>query len=200
MGCFMVDIETLGTESTSVVLSAALIHFDFSPDDYRQKYGQDLVDVYTGFAQSACFVKFDAEEQKKKYSRTVDKDTLVWWNKQSQIARDYAMNPTASDLSVHDGFNKMRKYIDENGGSNQIFWCRGTLDQMALDSLAHAADIPPLARYNKWRDVRTAIDILADDAKDGYCSIPGFKSDLHVIKHIPQNDCANDILMLLYHK
>jgi hypothetical protein len=50
-----------------------------------------------------------------------------------------------------------------------------------------------------WRDVRTAIDLLASESKGGYALIPGFNPDLHVVKHIPQNDCALDIMELLYH-
>ena len=49
-------------------------------------------------------------------------------------------------------------------------------------------------------DMRTAIDILAKDASGGYTKIPLFDPELHVVKHVPQNDCALDILMLLYHE
>ena len=49
---FLFDVETLGVESNSVVLSAAMIHFD---PEMRPTY-QDLLD-------NACFVKFNAKEK-----------------------------------------------------------------------------------------------------------------------------------------
>jgi hypothetical protein len=58
---FIFDVETLGVESTAVILSAALIHFD--PAD-KPTY-QDLLD-------SACFVKLNAKDQTKRLGRSVD--------------------------------------------------------------------------------------------------------------------------------
>jgi hypothetical protein len=72
---FMFDVETLGTESNSVILSAALIHFDF-----------DKVLAFQEYVDSACYVKFDQEEQINK-GRVIENDTVAWWKKQSELAR-----------------------------------------------------------------------------------------------------------------
>ena len=55
---FIFDVETLGVESTAVVLSAALIHFD---PEKRPTY-QDMLD-------NACFVKFSVKEQADEIGR-----------------------------------------------------------------------------------------------------------------------------------
>lgn len=183
---FMFDLETLGTESTSIVLSAAIIHFDF-----------DTTETYEQLVSRACFVKFSGAEQRHKLKRLYSKDTLAWWKKQSEIARKHSLEPSEQDVSVAEGLEKIRAYIQENGGNKQIIWARGSLDQMAIDSLAVSIESQPIAMYNMWRDVRTAVDILAENSKGGYCDIPGFNPDLHVIKHVPQNDCALDILTLI---
>jgi len=185
----MFDVETLGTESNSVLLSAAIIHFDF--DDQCS---------YSEFVDRACFVKFDMKEQVTKYKRVSVPDTIKWWEKQSEIPRKLALEPSKQDLAAIDGIEKLRYYIESNGGKEQIFWARGSLDQMVIDSLCRDVGVPVLAMYNKWRDVRTAVDFLSDKSKDGYCRIKNFNPDLHVIKHVPQNDCALDIMMMLYHE
>lgn len=188
----MFDVETLGIESTTIILSAAIIHFDFAdkevpPSPIRYK---EIVD-------RACYVKFDAKEQGNNYKRTITGETLEWWKKQSDVARNLALNPSKEDVSVVDGIIKLRNYIAAHGGPKQIFWARGSLDQMAIDSLCRAASLEPLTLYNQWRDVRTAVDLIADSS-NGYCKVKDFNSDVYVTKHDPREDCALDIMMLLY--
>jgi hypothetical protein len=72
----MFDLESLGVESNSVMLSLACIHFN--PDD-KPTY-KELVD-------SAFFVKFSVRDQVENYGRKVDKNTLQWWEKQCEIVR-----------------------------------------------------------------------------------------------------------------
>lgn len=184
MGCFMFDIESTGIESTSVILSAAITYFDFDEKKSYQEYVQD-----------SCFVKFDRAEQES-LGRINTPSTLEWWEKQAEIPKSVSLYPSRDDLSARIGIEIMRTYINTHGGANQIIWARGSLDQMAIDSLCRAIDIEPLTRYNNWRDVRTAIDFLSSTANNGYCKIKNFNPDLHVIKHDPRNDCALDIMML----
>jgi len=79
-------------------------------------------------------------------------------------------------------------------------WARGSLDQLVIDSLAKKFDLQPLTDYNRWRDVRTAVDILYGTT-NGYCEIeyPNFERAA-CIKHHPVHDCALDAMMLMYGK
>jgi hypothetical protein len=181
----MFDIETAGTESNSVVLSAAIIHFEL-----------DNTESYQELVSRACYVKFKGREQIN-LNRVTTKDTIAWWKKQSELAQKYSLLPSENDVSAVEGLNILKDYITKNGGSKQLFWARGSLDQMAIDSLARNTNQEPITHYSSWRDTRTAIDILSKNSKGGWCEIPGFNPDLHVVKHIPQNDCALEILMLL---
>lgn len=189
---FMFDIETLGIESTTVVLSAGIIFFNPEKDkdiSYNELVGRGL------------FVKFDAQEQIKEYGRTVSKSTLEWWEKQGKWQKDNALIPSDNDVSVNKGFNRIHSYIDKNMKQNNmtwdntIIWARGSLDQMAIDSLANKAVIQPIAYFNKWRDVRTAVDLLTG-SNNGYCEVDNLNMS-DVYKHHPVHDCAYDILMLL---
>jgi hypothetical protein len=186
---FVFDVETLGVESTTVVLSAALVYFD--PE--KQPSYQDLLD-------DALFVKFKAKEQVDA-GRTVSKSTLQWWKDQHEYVRKMALEPSVDDVSVAEGFKLLHSYMDKyDPDRKHTIWARGSLDQMAIDSLAVAFDIEEISGYNVWRDVRTAVDCFTGST-NGYCNVehPTFKRH-EVIKHHPVHDCALDAMMLMYGK
>ena len=188
---FMFDIETLGIESTAVVLSAAIICFD--PEKDSDISFRELV-------ERGLLVKFDAKDQVKRLDRTMTKSTLDWWGKQDDYQQKLSFVPDASrDLITEDGLQAIRKYINQyhRGADPQTMtiWARGSLDQMAIDSLALKAGVERIAPFNRWRDVRTAVDLMTD-SKNGYCKVTDLDRD-EVAKHDPVHDCALDILMLL---
>lgn len=188
---FMFDIETLGVESTTVVLSAGIIYFDPNVDDELS---------YEDLVARGLFVKFNAKEQVTEYNRTITKSTLDWWSKQGKWQQQTSLDPdAATDLSVVDGFRVLHKYISGHmkgkKWDNEIIWARGSLDQMAIDSLANKAGIEPIAPFNRWRDVRTAVDMLTGSS-NGYCEVSGLDWD-KVAKHHPVHDCALDVLMMV---
>ena len=195
---FVFDVETLGTESTSVVLSAAITYFDWM-DIVIQPSKDEMQSEYNRFVMTSKFVKFDRQEQIEA-GRVETEDTIAWWSKQAEIPRKMSFEVSGDEVSTLSGIKQIRSYINAHGGNNQIVWARGSLDQMVIDSLCRSVGEQPFFMYNQWRDMRTAIDILAKDASGGYTKIPNFNPDLHVIKHVPQNDCALDILMMLYHE
>jgi hypothetical protein len=187
---FMFDIETLGVESTSVILSVGMVHFDVNG-----------VYKYDDLIERGLFVKFSVKDQVENYNRTVDKSTIEWWGKQNDFARKTNFQPSKNDLTVIDGLGIINAYIEKHRkDKNETFWSRGSLDQVCIDSLCKSAGQELITFYNNWRDIRTAIDLLAVDAKNGYCSVkhPTFVRD-DVCKHHPVHDCALDIFMLLYH-
>ena len=187
---FMFDVETLATESTCVILSAAIIHFD--PE--QQPSYQDLLD-------SALFIKLNAKDQINRLKRVVDIGTLEWWKNQHQYVQDISLTPYKTDLSAEDGIIALHNYMNKfPNARNQTMWARGSLDQMAIDSLAKKVDMEMITPYNMWRDVRTAVDILTGST-NGYSEVdyPGF-SRHEVIKHHPVHDCALDAMMLMYGK
>ena len=186
---FVFDVETLGVESTTVVLSAALLYFDPT----KEPEYQDLLD-------NALYIKFDSKEQAKA-GRSVSKSTLQWWKDQHEYVRKLALDPSENDISVHEAFRQINSYMDKYDPDRvATVWARGSLDQMAIDSLAVAFDLQPFTGYNVWRDVRTAVDCFTG-SKNGYCDVqhPTFRRE-EVIKHHPVHDCALDAMMLMYGK
>jgi hypothetical protein len=185
----MVDVETLDVESTSVVLSCAIIEFSLDEvPDYQKIFGR------------ALFVKFDVEEQVAKFKRTIKKSTLEWWATQPLSTRTKSLVPSTFDVDAATGLQMIRDYADLDSNSdknrNVKFWARGILDQSTLDSLSNATSGDILVPYNNWFDVRTFLFALYE-SESGYITVPGFDHRNVVTKHDPVHDCANDLMMIL---
>jgi hypothetical protein len=186
---FIFDVETLGKESNSVMLSMAAIYFD-----------PETKPSYEDLYNSAFFVKFDAEDQVRRLSRKIGRTTLQWWSKQCDIVKAKSLNPNkALDVKFEDGYEAMRKWAESKKDDQCYVWARGNLDQLVLDSFEEQLEIKPIWPFNRWRDVRTAIDILYNTT-NGYCPVnyKGFSAESKVIKHNPVDDCAYDAMMLMY--
>lgn len=184
MFCF--DIETLDTESSAVVLSAAIVYFD----------GKEKLS-YQQYLDRTLFVKFNAVDQIKRLKRTSSKDTMEWWSKQAEYVRSRSVKPKSDDYSAEEGIDKIVQYMNQyENPREQIMWARGSLDQVVIDSLCKSVDKPYITEYYIWRDVRTAIDILYGSS-NGYCDVdnPDFNKEM-VPKHLPYHDCCLDVLML----
>src|SRR5210317_1768223 len=178
---FMFDVETLDTESTTVILSAALCYFDLSKKPSFEQMVEDSV-----------FVKFDVDEQKE-MGRTMSRDTMKWWSEQTSFARKKSFTPSSEDIYAQLGIEILHRYVEKHDPERKCqFWARGSLEQMSIDSLARQLKMDVIAPYWAWRDVRTAVDGLCG-SNNGYTDVdyPGFLRD-NVIKHDPVHDCALD--------
>lgn len=187
---FMFDVETLGKESNSVILSMAAIYFN--PED--KPTPQELRD-------NAFFVKLDVADQIKRLNRKVGKTTMQWWSKQCDNVRRKSFNPSSEDVRFEDGYEAMRQWAKSKNDDKCWVWARGNLDQLVLDSMEEQLEIDSIWKFARWRDVRTAIDFLYETNR-GYCEIdyPGFDPSLHITKHNPIDDCVFDVMMLIYGK
>ena len=187
---FMFDVETLGVESNSVILSLACIYFD--PD--AKPTFRELVD-------SAYFVKFNVRDQVENYGRKIDKGTLQWWEKQCEIVRKKSFLPLKDDQNLKNGIESFHNWIASKNDNKCWVWARGSLDDTLLHSIERQLKVETMLPYNRWRDVRTAVDFLTN-SNNGYCKVDhvDFLYERDIIKHDPVIDCALDIMMLLYGK
>jgi hypothetical protein len=187
---FMFDVETLGKESNSVILSMAAIHFN--PED--KPTPQELRD-------NAFFVKFDAKDQIKRLNRKVGRTTMEWWAKQCENVRNKSFHPSPQDVRFEDGYEAMREWTKAKNDPKCWVWARGNLDQLVLDSMEEQLGLESIWKFERWRDVRTAIDFLYETNR-GYCDVdyPGFDPSLHITKHNPIDDCVFDVMMMVYGK
>ncbi|MNB99756.1 hypothetical protein D3C76_77870 [compost metagenome] len=176
------DIETLGTKSDAVVVSAAFLVFDFNERKTFEEYVND-----------AFYVKFSIAEQKKA-GRKIDPDTLEWWKKQDDVVRRELM-PSDKDVTMAEGTKQIKAYlaskgIDKNVEKNTIRFCRGQDFDIPIlgDLMESVGENLPGAFWNS-RDIRTFIaaatldftmtTIYKDDRE--YKTIPGFR--IHDARH-----------------
>lgn len=79
----MIDLETLGTDTNSVILSIGAVKFD-----------PDTNELGEGFIQAVSI------ESNQAAGRTISADTLLWWMKQSDEARVAAFLRKTNSLYV----------------------------------------------------------------------------------------------------
>ena len=180
------DVETLGKDSNTVILSMAAVYFDPAnkPSHHQMR-------------ENAFFVKFDAADQVKRLKRTMTKSTMEWWAKQCENVRVTSFKPSADDVIFEDGYEMMRKWNKQF--PKQWVFARGNLDQLVLDSIEEQCELDPIWPFSMWRDVRTAVDFLTG-TETGYCHVDyeGFDTFLDITKHNPIDDCILDAMMLMY--
>jgi hypothetical protein len=181
------DIETLGVESTSVILSFACTYFD--PE--KKPSPKELRD-------NTFFIKLNVEDQVKRLKRTIDKGTLEWWKKQCDNAKNKSFKPKGDDYIAEWALIKFEEWL-KNYPKKEWIFARGNLDQCVFNSLEMACNRETLLPHYLWRDMRTAIDFLYS-TKNGYCKVSydGFDQENHITKHDPVDDCVLDAMMLMY--
>lgn len=185
---FVFDVETLGKESNTIILSMACVYFD----PLKKPSHEEL-------RANAFFAKFDVQDQRERLKRTMTKSTIEWWKKQCFNVKRKSFVPSVEDVIFEEGYEAMRKWSKQFNDSKSLVWARGNLDQLVLDSIEEQLGLEPIFPYARWRDVRTAVDIWYN-TDTGYIDVdyPGFDSKLHITKHNPIDDCIFDAMMLMY--
>jgi len=187
MKMFTLDIETLGKGTDSIILSAALVHFDLN----------EIVS-YQELLDRALLVKFDVMEQKK-IGRKVNEDTLDWWKTMPKDVQKASLFPSKNDLSMVEGLTMLDEYVDTHGEPKKnICWTRGSLDQLLLDSLYTQVQRKPSLNYGQFMDLRTFFRLMKESTNSyAYVDIPDFDMS-QVKKHDPVHDIAYDVFQVLY--
>lgn len=180
------DTETLDLKESSVVATLGCVAFDFKQ---KQSF-RDIVN--NGF-----FVKFDIKEQIKEYKRTTNKDTIDWWRKQSQEAKDLAIFPSDHDRKLKDGLTELKTWIKNSGYDfkTSFVWSRGSyFDFPKIEDLYR--NIGERAPFNtfKIRDTRTMIDVLTG-SDDGHINLKNPDGFIH---HHSLHDAAFEAVKMKY--
>jgi len=192
---FLFDVETLGTESNSVILSMACVYFKAGDTPSHQE-----------LKDTAFFCKFDVIDQVNRFDRKIDKGTVDWWKKQCKNAQIKSFIPNKEwDIPFEAGHKAMAEWVKDKNDPTCWVWARGGLDDVVLSSMERAAGLDNIFAYHRWRDVRTAVDYMYNRT-NGYTDtevpawVDAFDSQLHITKHNPVDDCVFDAMQLLYGK
>jgi hypothetical protein len=147
----------------------------------------------------AFFAKFDVTDQRQRLKRSLNKPTMEWWAKQCDNVRKTSFFPSKYDCAFEDGYEAMREWAESKNDPKCWVFARGNLDQLVLDDIEEQCELKPIWMFNRWRDVRTAVDFLYN-TQDGYTDVeyPGWDSKIEITKHNPVDDCLLDAMLLLY--
>lgn len=143
----MIDLETLGVEPDSAVLTLGAIKFDpFSDAE----------------PHDPLYLKANLEEQTEVYGRSIDDNTLAWWAKQPQEIQDEAFGEDIERLNVQIILQKLNKWCV----ALDYIWCQGpTFDFVILQHLYKQAKKPVPWNYWQIRDSRTLFAMMPVDPR-----------------------------------
>lgn len=194
---FVLDIETAGTFETAVVLQIGMIHV--SND------GLDKILKYDDIGKNSIFIKTDSKDQIKRFNRSLDKSTLEWWAKQSSTSKEFALRPSNDDVTLEVAMDKCKTWINKmDMSAKDLCFVRGSMDGRVLDHVSMQLGIKPLFAYNRYRDVRTFIDCMYPNSKNGYVDIDTDRcvgyDEKSIVAHHPIHDCCRDFAMMMFGK
>jgi hypothetical protein len=142
----MIDLETLGVEPDSVIMTLGAVKFDpFSDTE----------------PHTPLYLRVDVEEQSEKYNRTIDENTLAWWGKQSKEIQDEAFgdHERVTCDSLAKQLNKWCVGLD-------YIWCQGpTFDFTILQNFYKNIEKPCPWNYWQIRDSRTLFAMMPYDPR-----------------------------------
>lgn len=140
----MIDIETLGTSSDSIVLSVSGCIFNIDSLQFKNEIENISFNEYLNIYEQELI------------NRKVDLGTLNWWisyqEKVSPNLKEFLSKKDFTPLSI--SLNNINEFIKKNNVTT--FWANGPdFDISILRSLYNDCNIPFLINYSKTADVRT---------------------------------------------
>lgn len=180
------DLETLDKITSSKILSIGVVPFNFG----EQVSFEELCN-----RESSLYLKIDLSTYPDGF--TESSSTKEWWDEQGEQAR-HVLAPSAEDINIINALLKVQMHVmtyvqplEKEGGHAYM---RGyDFDGGILNYHYDQLQLLQPWTYNRFRCVRTAIDILAG-TRNGYVrehNPDGF------IKHHALHDAAKDTLTLL---
>ncbi len=180
------DFETLSQEQTNgVVLSMAMVNFSES------RFTSDIPYTFDELVQNTKMIKFNVEEQVKKYNREINRDTLTWWSEQGELAKQQ-LKPSDDDVSIDQLYNFF--ILNKSANVKKVYTRGNTFDPIFLEYIMRQTNNP--MPYDWWevRDTRSLIEGLSWGADLKHSFIPdGCKN---FIAHDPKHDIAMDVMRL----
>lgn len=146
LGHLMVDIETLGTKSKSVILSIGALEFDINTGKTGRKF-------YTNISLESCI----------EAGLLIDGNTVMWWLDQDYEARRALSQPEPIPLGI--ALNDFRTFIKSLDEDIQVWGNSARFDLGILNDTydLFKEDIP--WNFRNERDVRTLVSFRPDIKK-----------------------------------
>jgi 3' exoribonuclease, RNase T-like len=141
----MIDLETLGTKNDTTILSLGAVKFDpFSDSD----------------PAPGIYFKLDVEQQNE-LGRSIDQDTIDWWQKQDPVVREEAFSDDNREKleTVLAELNRFLVGVDS-------IWAQGAVfDIGILEHLYQQLKTPVPWHFWQIRDSRTLFKLLPENPR-----------------------------------
>lgn len=175
----MIDIEALGKNADSVILTIGAQIFDPSPtvvgwiqDPIYDKVSDTHITPYLN-------LRVDVDSQVDKWGRTVDPETVAWWSKQAPEAVEEALGEEGR-IPLEDALDQLIRLA----WLCKATWSKGPLyDIVMLENAMCQTKRKIPWKFWEIRDARTV-----------YSLCPGLDTKLN--GHIAVDDCRNQIVLL----
>lgn len=131
----MLDIETMGTRATSMIVQIGACYFD----------------RVTGEIGDTFKVNINHSEKPDRF--TVDWHTIAWWLQQSPEAQ--ASITDGEELNMKEALTLLNEFIKPS----RCLWSHATFDVPVLLNAYNVCNLHFPIHYTKMRDIRTLMDI-----------------------------------------
>ena len=162
----MVDLETMGNTSNSVICSIGAVEFDINTGETSREFYRK-VDI-----QSCLHRKL-----------IVNGDTIEWWLMQSEAAR---MKIAVGDgMNIAQALHEFKLFLEELGANTVQIWGNSArFDMGILEDAYRACGLKEPWNFRCERDVRTLVS-FAPAVKEHYPKTG--------VEHDPIDDCKYQI-------
>lgn len=140
MGDISIDLETLDVVPTAHILAIGAAKFDIETGEIIDKF-------------------YRVMPMTPQLGRSISPDTVGWWMKQSEEARNAITNGVWIDLLV--SLNSLRTFV----GSDNNVWGNGATFDISILENAYSFDIP--WNFYQVRDMRTIV-ALAEEISNAF--------------------------------
>jgi hypothetical protein len=180
------DFETLSQDQMNgVVVSMAMLTFS------ETRFIGDLAYTFDELVKNTHLIKFNVEEQVKKFGRKIDKSTLEWWNKQGELAKKQ-LAPSEEDVSISELYQFF--IINKRVNVKKVYTRGNTFDPIIMEHILKQFDRPMPYEWWEVRDTRSLIEGLSwgTDLNNSFMP-PNCESFIH---HDPRHDIALDVMRM----
>jgi hypothetical protein len=179
---FSIDIETLDTAPSAVILSVAIVAWD--PNVSIEGQGC----FKTSFNELVVNM---SPVYQIHHGRTMSESTLDFWAEQPEDAWKNANHCCIRDYQ--DVTEQIVDFVDRFNGMSQ-FWARGNMDETVLNHLFKECGMDPPWRFFQWRDARSFCDMTR-----ALIEVPSspLRNELNFLAHTALDDAKNMTLDIL---
>lgn len=154
MNHIMLDIETLDTAQSAVVLSIGAVVFDPHSKELGEKF----------------YVEFTTDlDTQQRVGRTMSAATVVWWMQQGAAAKQIFADPAPEGVrrvSTAQGLTEFASFVARNGGKEAQLWGNGSdFDNVIVGSLFDSFGLTKPWSYSKNRCYRTVKRLFGESVK-----------------------------------